>query len=698
MSIKPFSLGNIDMSEDPDAANEKLEQWLEVTMPEYLASPEHKKLSKINQKAAGEWFAMFMELYLNYIGQNLKDLDESAAREIMLDLIPRKVMCPDSQARKIVPDILACWQFLRRELNDGKRRTLKYADEVITFLESIKKDYLAIYKGHYQDHDEAELQLPFDLPFDLDADQLLEGALAPSQQGGYGWVTKLINDTARDFVYIRGQSEPPEHWMMLASHLHFAQFMQHICLFGFDENLPHVTDAVRELSSFALTQLFIQIRQGDPEAKDFWLEVEQNIQGSYEHDELKPQAMDVLTQELSHHKRFLSPGFVEFIHQWNLDTTPEMSPEEANPEALQALFMNMVDEVPDEFICLSLLKEQLGFLPPEALQLLGGLLMVTDSKAADALALLVLDDIPENARVIAETLATKPEVVTAKTLSRLIRIRNWLAPNVQKPVDKLIRDVRKKGIPPEAPEPISQKDILEIHMSGVDGSGAQGVMMMVRDGRDFRLISFVLKEAVGIVDVMVSPATTRGEVRQYLTMAKSQLGSMEKVSLSLIRQQLPFFIALNLQSKVAIDHELVQAMEMLGLEDWNPETADLSTLYNALLQSTPTQNELDAAQRRSRNWVSAAIGDSWFEMPDKLAPLRPLNSKNYHRVFEEIFEPARNQWGERMGRMALWCQGATNKRRQNQTRDFAMVSWLLNHSDLPVQDIDLIQAIAKNSV
>lgn len=145
MSIKPFSLGNIDMFEDPDAANEKLEQWLETTILEYLASPEHKKLSKANQKAAGEWFAMFMELYLNYIGQNLKDLDESAAREIMLDLIPHKVICSDSHAKKIVPDILACWQFLCRELNSGKRKKLKYADEVIAFLEDIKKDYLNIY-------------------------------------------------------------------------------------------------------------------------------------------------------------------------------------------------------------------------------------------------------------------------------------------------------------------------------------------------------------------------------------------------------------------------------------------------------------------------------------------------------------------------------------------------------------------------
>ena len=695
MSIKPFSPDNIDIIENPDAANEKLEQWLNAIIPEYLSSPEYNKLSKANQKAGGKWFAVFMDFYLGYIGQNLKDLDEIAAREIMLNLLPRKIICSDSRVKTIVPDILACWQFLRRELNRNKTGKLKYADEVIAFLENIKKDYLKIYKGHYLYHDQDEP----DLPLDLDFNQLLESSLAPSQQEGrYSWVRELIDDTAMNFIHILNQSGPPEHWMILANHLHIAQFIQHICTFGVDKNRPYVADAVHELLAFALTELFMHIRQDDQEAKTFWQKIEQNIQEAREHNELKPEAMHILMLELSHHKQFLSPDFLEFIHQWHLDITPEMSPEEANPEALQALFMDMVDEVPDEFVLLSALREEIGFLPAEGLQLLSGLLMVINSKAADCMALMVLDDNQDNARAIAETLAGKSEVVTPKTLSRLIRIRNWLAPAVQKSVDTLIRDVRKKGIVPQAPEPIAQEDILELQMSGVDGSGAQGVMMIVRDGGEFRLISFVLKEAVGIVDVLVSPPTTRREVKQFRSMAKSELGSLEKVSLDTVCQQLPFFIALNLKSKIAIDHELVQVMEILPLENWNPEAADLGTLYDPLLQDSPDQNDIEAVQKRSRNWINTDIGDSWFEMPDKLAPLRPLDSKNYHRVFDEIFEPARNQWGERMGRMALWCQGATSKRRQNQSRDFAMVSWLLNHSELPVQNIELIKAIAKNSI
>ncbi len=51
-----------------------------------------------------------------------------------------------------------------------------------------------------------------------------------------------------------------------------------------------------------------------------------------------------------------------------------------------------------------------------------------------------------------------------------------------------------------------------------------------------------------------------------------------------------------------------------------------------------------------------------------------------------------------MGRMALWSKHSESKQRQEQTRDFAVVSWLLNHSDLPVNDINIIQGIVEKSV
>ncbi len=692
MSITPFKLGRISMIDDPDAGQALLEGWLKVIVPQYLASPEYEKLSKANKKATGEWFELFMELSLHYIGEDLKDLDEQDAREIMLDLFPRKLICSDTQAKTIVPDILACWQFLDRELNSGKRRKLKYAEEVIQFLQSIKSQYLKIYKR------EDEQVHPVGPLYGLDPETLLDNRLSPKNDDGYDWVIQLIEETARSLNSLRHHSGPPENWLILTNPFHFAQFLHHICIYGFDESQPDAVNAVGELLHFSCNNLFMLVRQGDTGAKSLWQETEENIQGAYESGELQPIAVKLLCAALVEFKQFMSQDFLAFIQKWHMAHAGTASPEESTPQALQQHFLAMINEVPDEFVALSLLKECIGFIPAEAFQMLTALLMETGDKAVDTLALMVLDDNEDNATAIAEVLATRPDVMTPKTLSRLIRIRNWLSPAIQKPVDQLIRNARKKGITPGAPAPIADKDIVETYVSGVDGSGAQGVMLLVRDSQAFRLIAFVLKEAVGVVDVMVSPPGERFDLIPYTAQAKANLRNVEEVSVDLIRQQLPFFVALNLTSKVAIDHEFVQVMELLGLESWNPQSADLSTLYENLLENPPSSAEIEVAQKRSGNWPKGALGDSWFEHPDKVNPLRPLNKKNLNRLFDEVLESSRHQWGERMGRMALWCQAATSKRRQNQSKDFAVVSWLLRHSDLAVKDIKFTSSIAKKCI
>ena len=89
-----------------------------------------------------------MDLYLNYIGGRLVDLDEEDAEEVMCDLMPRKLVCADRQVKTIVPELIAVWRFLKRVLAEQKpARRLSHADAVIAFLESIRKDYLAIYRG-----------------------------------------------------------------------------------------------------------------------------------------------------------------------------------------------------------------------------------------------------------------------------------------------------------------------------------------------------------------------------------------------------------------------------------------------------------------------------------------------------------------------------------------------------------------------
>lgn len=66
MTVAPFTFGKIDPVEDYDDVIDRLNIWLDKVTPLYLSSPEHKALSKANQKGKGEWFGFFMELNIGY--------------------------------------------------------------------------------------------------------------------------------------------------------------------------------------------------------------------------------------------------------------------------------------------------------------------------------------------------------------------------------------------------------------------------------------------------------------------------------------------------------------------------------------------------------------------------------------------------------------------------------------------------------
>ena len=688
MTIHLFKPGNIE--DNPDKAYARLEDWLDKTIPVFLESPEYKKLSKANQKSGGSWFQLFMEMHLNYIAKDLARLDEDDASEILLDLFPRKVICPDSQAKTIIPELVAVWQFLHRELNSGQKPKLKFAEGVIDFLEEIKKDYLAIFKG--------EMDADLDIDEDMFNDLLMQ---VQSEQGSYAWVNRMISEAALNLNSILQSPKPPESWNILRDEDSLGRFLGYILTSGTNVSHPQTSEAIEELLRFACQDLFMRIRQKDKDALAFWQQTENNIMAAANSGDLIPEPMQILVSALSQYRQFLSEIFLSFIQDWRMESHNEdQLPEDFSLEGLNNIFQGLLDEVPDEFTFVSIVKEQLGFMPADALNGLIHQLLTLGEQAADALTLMILDQNEQQAVAVATAISQHPKVISAKTLSRLIRIRNWLTTSVQKPVDKLIKDVRKRGVMPQPPEAITGVNIQEVHMSGVDGAGAQGVMLLVKEGRSFRMISFVLKEAVGVIDVMVSPPETKTELKKYFALAKQQMTGLEKVSLELIQTQLPVFLALNLKSKIAIDYELVQAMELLGLSDWNPASAKVSNLYADLIPHSPSAEDIEQAQKRSGKWTETGVGQTWFSDDAKLqkviesSPIKGLCVT----ICNEVLDPARSLWGERLGRMAVWAQHASSKRRQQQSQDYAIASWLLEHSQLPAYEVELLRAIAKNSI
>ncbi len=105
-----------DHDEVDPAAREALEDEL---VRRFAASPEAKDLEEIHA------CQFVMDLAANYFGQTIATLGASDLREVLFELIPRKVSIEASEARWIVEETRAFYTFLKREFG------LKQADSCL---------------------------------------------------------------------------------------------------------------------------------------------------------------------------------------------------------------------------------------------------------------------------------------------------------------------------------------------------------------------------------------------------------------------------------------------------------------------------------------------------------------------------------------------------------------------------------------
>lgn len=693
MSLELFTYDHELFEEDPDVANEALEQWMDRFTDVYLSSPEYADLSLANKKAGGNMFGMFMDLNLNYVGGNLDGIDNVSTREIMEELFPRKLICSDTQAKTIVPEIIACWECLKREIDDNKTRKLKHADGVIGYLKSIKKDYLQMFKQGFQP------------PVKAFNPGVMEALFTGDVELPDDWIEDLIHETVQNLPEILKQPEPPEYWFRLYDLDSLEDFINSVCI---DEGIEdYESEAVMALLGFALQGVFIRIRQQEKAAITFWQTVEQSLLEAYTDEELDPEGMDILAHGLAPFRQYLSSEFMTFIQQWLMEANNARHPDdEFFPEDLQAVCEALLNDVPDEFEFALAWNDQLAFMPTKGLELIARQMLSLDNpRFGDYLALLVLDEREDIALSVAELLAEHPQCITPLSLDRMVRVRNWLPEKVQRSVDKLIRNARKKIAPGNSA--INPAPVMEAWMSIVDGSGAQGVMVMVQNPKApemFRLVCFVFKEAVGIVDVTVSPADTKKRLSQIVKMGRQQAGVFEKVSVDLVKKQIPLFIALNLSSKTSTGPELIRAMELLGIENWNPKPTDIKSLFTEYskdsgLSRPPAAREIADVQMRSSKWPDTPVGDSWLISGPVESVIEPGDSadKSLLAACDKYLASEKPLWQERMQRMSIWASQCDNKKWQKQARDFAVVSWLLEQ-DISVRDIKLMARVAERSL
>lgn len=376
---------------------------------------------------------------------------------------------------------------------------------------------------------------------------------------------------------------------------------------------------------------------------------------------------------------------------------------EAAPSDLDELLPQFAREFEgDEFEAAHFIAEFTYAMPSEVSVALASAMTICDFEVLrNAAPLLVLDERQAVRKGIAGTLVQNAEALTPESLRRLIAIRSWLPEEERATVDKIVKTARRKGVEPASWQ---SGEAIEAHSSAIDGSGAQGFLIISKAGRKYRLSSILTRLRSGVVDAWSSkePESKR-QINRQLSMASEQT-ELKPVSREYLDRSVRHHLDASCRNHRIPPVGLLEVAEVLGASDWRPDRLDPAATIEHLFEALPAEFKDPAAIARSLkesgDWSQlSGITESWFEDDQEIADLlsksraRRLETLT-RRVLAEVIEARREKWAEHLLWTALWLkETGKNKLWIN----FLLVARAL-HQGHPLKDIPLLGQIAERTV
>ncbi len=380
---------------------------------------------------------------------------------------------------------------------------------------------------------------------------------------------------------------------------------------------------------------------------------------------------------------------------------------------LESLLDRLVQETRahDPFELLELLLAQLTIMPAEAKVMLAAGMMTSAQSLLNDLAVLFL--LHPETQVRSQLPAVYRQADAARHLSplglrRLIGLRNWVPADERPDLDTLIKQVRVAGVT-SAPLPPAQT--LTVYASPFDGSGAQGVWFFAKDKRHYRIAGVLVKQGFGIREAWGEGGLTKremdGKIRELV-----RTGTAFPVHRDYLDRLVTHFVAVGLERQAAAPPQLLAVNELMGGDYWKPQCITPATTIAELAASDPgafTPARVQQVLAAGAYWPQdLPLAASWFEddtgidellhrkvgkKPEDWLLRMPLASR---LIVDQILEPKRGVWTERLLWMARWAQAAQS-RPPVPWQDFLIVASAL-HEDTPLAQVPLMEAIATRSV
>jgi hypothetical protein len=356
----------------------------------------------------------------------------------------------------------------------------------------------------------------------------------------------------------------------------------------------------------------------------------------------------------------------------------------------------------DVFALHDYLNEHAGAFPPEHRSAMASALMQADQAIVREATVGLLLDGESSVRItVMAALADgiSAGLVTGTMLRRLIAMRNWLPATDRPGLDGVIRAARKHGLEC-AGWPVPQVE--EVIASPFDGSGAQSLFVVVREGRKFAVAALLIKQGVGVRDAWVRRGLSRRELDAFLAQVAAQL-DLSAVTLDHLRAVTKHFLAIGTASGVMPPFGLVDVAETIGMSDLNPAEWPIEDVVDALYAEVGSANRPAETTGRtmedSARWPEdCPFTQTWFEHDGEVDAL--LGSKRSTRkqqaalVLDQLLSQRRRKWAELIGWTALTL--SADEASQG-WEAFAVVARDLL-TDRPLADFPVMRDIAARTV
>ena len=171
---------------------------------------------------------------------------------------------------------------------------------------------------------------------------------------------------------------------------------------------------------------------------------------------------------------------------------------EVGPDIQSVLLAIAEEHGDDAFGVRETMNESFHAMPSQLRAMVAQMMVESPSAVIrDAGALAILEPDEEIRRGTALALFRSAAAITPTTLRRLIAIRGWWPEADRHLIDQAVRAARGHGVDCAAWQPA---DISDIQSSAIDGSGAQGFLIVTPAARRQRISSVMARHGTGIID------------------------------------------------------------------------------------------------------------------------------------------------------------------------------------------------------